>query len=280
MTITRRARELALVVMLLALVVLTLRANIKSPADLNLLDRAILRISAPLQALVSGAARGVAGAWSRYVFLVGVEAKNARLIEENARLKSALERESKRSLRVTELERLAGLKSEVGMQAQAARVIGAETSSFFRVVRVRLDRGEESVRPGLAVVAPAGVVGRVQRVFGGYSDVLLACDPKSSIDIVVPRTGGRGVLKGIPGDNRYRTRIEYLLRKDEVKEGDLIVTSGLGGMFPRDYPVGKIVSVTRRDFGLYQEAEVEPAVDFARLSEVLVLAPKDAHQPQ
>ena len=110
----------------------------------------------------------------------------------------------------------------------------------------------------MAVVAPAGVVGRVQRVFGRYCDVLLAADPKSSIDVVVARTGGRGVLKGIAGGDRYRTRIEYLERKDEAAEGDLVVTCGLGGFFPRDLPVGRIVKVDRRGFGLYQEAEVQP----------------------
>jgi rod shape-determining protein MreC len=153
-----------------------------------------------------------------------------------------------------------------------------ETSSFFRVVRIRLDVGDAQVSPGMPVVASAGVVGRVQRVFGRYADVLLAADPKSSIDVVVPRTGGRGVVKGIPGDNRYRTRIEYLLRKDEVAEGDLVVTSGLGGTFPRHLPIGKIVKIARRDYGLYQEAEVEPLVDFGKLTEVLVMLapPADA----
>jgi rod shape-determining protein MreC len=114
-------------------------------------------------------------------------------------------------------------------------------------------------------------VGRVQRVAGGFSDVLLAVDPKCAIDVVVPRTGARGILRGIAADNRYRGRIEYLLKKDQVEVGDDVVTSGVGGPFPRDIPIGKITSVSRAEVGLYQDAEVEPAVDFGRLSTVLVL---------
>ena len=169
-----------------------------------------------------------------------------------------------------ELERLLKLRSTLPSGVLAAHVVGAETSAFFRVVRVRLDRGEGEAKPGMPVVSSAGVVGRVQRVYGPYSDVLLAADAKSAIDVVLPRTGGRGVIKGIAGDNRYRTRIEYLLRKDEIAEGDTVVTSGLGA-FPRDLVVGKVVKVTKRDFGLYQEAEVEPSVDFAKLTEVLIV---------
>jgi rod shape-determining protein MreC len=128
----------------------------------------------------------------------------------------------------------------------------------------------------MAVLASAGIVGRVQRVFPPYCDVLLAADPKSSIDVLVARTSGRGVLKGKAGSDRYRTRIEYLERKDEAEVGDLVVTSGLGGAFPRDLPVGKIVRVEKRGFGLYQEAEVEPVVDFGKLRDVLIVVPREA----
>jgi rod shape-determining protein MreC len=79
------------------------------------------------------------------------------------------------------------------------------------------------------------------------------------------------VLKGVPGSpGRYRARLDYLLRSDEVAENDTVVTSGIGG-FPRNLAVGKIVKVTRKDSGLYQEAEVEPSVAFGKLREVLVV---------
>ncbi len=285
MTLTRRARELVIVATLLAVPVLFLRANLAASASsdggshLNVVDRAILRVSAPLQAGLTGLIRGVGNVWTKYIALVHVKEDNARLSDENSRLRAELVAAKNAATRQGDLEKLLGLRGSLQFDTVAARVVAVETSAFFRVVRVRLDRGGDAVKPGMAVLSSAGVVGRVQRVFGGWCDVLLAADPKSSIDVVVARTGGRGVLKGIAGSDRYRTRIEYLERKDEAAEGDLVVTSGLGGSFPRDVPVGKIVKVDKRGFGLYQEAEVQPVVDFGKLRDVLLVVPREA-QPE
>jgi rod shape-determining protein MreC len=280
-TLTRRARELVIVATLLAIPVLFLRANLAASSGegaehLNALDRAILRVSAPLQAGLTAIARGIGNAWSKYIALVHLKEDNARLADENARLRAELAAAKNGAARAGELEKLLGLRATLQFDTVAARIIAVETSAFFRVVRVKLDRGDAEVKPGMAVLSSAGVVGRVQRVFGGWADVLLAADPKSSIDVVVARTGGRGVLKGIAGSDRYRTRIEYLERKDEAAVGDLVVTSGLGGTFPRDLPVGQIVKVDKRGFGLYQDAEVQPVVDFGKLRDVLVVVPREA----
>jgi rod shape-determining protein MreC len=275
-TLTRRARELVIVATLLAVPVLFLRANLAASDHLNVVDRAILRVSAPLQAGLTGLVGGIGNGWTKYIALVHVKQDNARLSDENARLRAELVAAKNAAARESELEKLLALRASLQFDTIAARVVAVETSAFFRVVRVKLDRGGDDVKPGMAVVASAGVVGRVQRVFGGWCDVLLAADPKSSIDVVVARTGGRGVVKGIAGSDRYRTRIEYLERKDEAAEGDVVVTSGLGGFFPRDLPVGKIVKVDRRGFGLYQDAEVQPVVDFGKLRDVLVVVPREA----
>jgi rod shape-determining protein MreC len=276
LTLTRRARELVIVATLLAVPVLFLRANLAATEHLNVLDRAILRVSAPLQAGITGLVRGIGNAWTKYIALVHIKADNERLADENARLRAELVAAKNAAGREGDLEKLLSLRGAVQFDTIAARIVGVETSAFFRVVRVRLDRGGDEVKPGMAVISSAGIVGRVQRVFGGWCDVLLAADPKSSIDVVVARTGGRGVVKGVAGSDRYKTRVEYLERRDEAAEGDLVVTSGLGGFFPRDLPVGKIVKVDKRGFGLYQEVEVQPVVDFGKLRDVLVVVPREA----
>jgi rod shape-determining protein MreC len=105
-------------------------------------------------------------------------------------------------------------------------------------------------------------------------------DSRSAIDVFLPRTGGRGILRGKAGENGYRCSIEYLARGEQAKDGDLVVTSGLGGAFPRNLPVGKITKVSASAVGLYQEVEVTPDVDFARLADVLiVVAPPPAPDP-
>ena len=87
---------------------------------------------------------------------------------------------------------------------------------------------------------------------------------------MVPRTGGRGLLVGKGGENSYRCRIQYFARTDAVSLGDEVVTTGLGG-FPRDLPVGRVARVTAEPGSLFQEVEIAPHVDFARLAEVLVV---------
>jgi rod shape-determining protein MreC len=272
---SRRTRELVTVALLLALPVLVLRSGLKDPSELSAFDRAILWVSSPLQSGVTGAARWVGGVWTRYVALWGVSDENAKLRDENAKLKQQVSQLEQEGARTAGLEKLLHLRETQKGELLSARVVGAEVSSYFRIMRVKVDRGELEIRQGMPVLAAAGVVGRVHRTFGNYSDVLLATDPKSSIDVVITsangkRVKGRGVVKGIPGERRYRTRIEYLLRQDEVGEGDVVVTSGIGG-FPRNLPLGKVSRVAKREFGLFQEAEVEPAVDFGKLAEVMVL---------
>jgi rod shape-determining protein MreC len=137
---------------------------------------------------------------------------------------------------------------------------------------VRLDRGErDRVKPGMPVLTADGLVGQVERTAGRYSDVLLVADKTSAIDVVVQRTGARGMLKGTGSEEHYACRLEYLSREDDVQEGDVVVTSGLGQRFPASILVGRIHKVTKKESGLYQEATVIPAVNFSRLEEVLIM---------
>jgi rod shape-determining protein MreC len=271
MTTARKVRETALCALMLVGAVLTLRGSVHHPSELNALDRAVLRVSSPLQGLVSGIGRGVRRGAQRYVFVVGAAKENLALREENARLKAELLAAQRQAGREGELERLLGLSKMTAAETVAAHVVGADTNAYFRVARLRLDRGEGEVKPGMAVLAPEGAVGRVARVYGAWCDVLLAVDPKSSIDVVVPRTGAKGLLRGAGARDRYRATVEFEAPADAVQKDDVVVTSGLGGSFPRDVPVGRVVHVGKRDIGLFQQAEIEPAVDFTRLDQVLVL---------
>ncbi len=276
----RKTFDYIIAALLLVLPILFLSANLKNPTKAGAFDRAILAISAPLQRGVGWVVDGIADAWHDYVWLVDVQKENDALVAENQRLHFALAEANQRAQGAADLEGLLELRARVPSPALAARVIALGASPYFRVFRLVLDRGEGEVTAGMPVIAPAGVVGRVQRVYGRYADVVLAVDPQSAIDVIVPRTGSRGVMKGLGGDNAYACKIEYLLKNEEVKEGDVIVTSGLGGVFPRDLPVGTIRRIDKKEYGMYQDVEVAPAVDFSHLGAVLViLAPPPPPDP-
>jgi len=276
----KRAREIAVVVATLILALYVLRVSAKNPGELSVLDRGILRLVSPAQKAMSYVARGITGVAGRYVELTGVRNENEALHRENRQLRAELMEMRRLAEESGRYQRLLGLRDATPAETIAARVIAVDASPYFRVARVEIDRGEGTVRRGMPVLTPEGVVGRINRPAGKTSDVLLLVDPRSALDIIVPRTGGRGILKGKAGENGYRCSIEYLARGEPVKEGDAVVTSGVGGAFPRNLAVGHVTRIIPGAVGLYQDVEVTPDVDFARLTDVLVVvAPPPAPDP-
>ena len=272
MNFFRRFRDAAVCVALLALPFFFLRSNLADPARTNAVDRTILQISAPIQYVATQLAMGVSGIWQEYMYLVEVKRDNDRLREENARLREQNFQLQAAAAENHWLRRLLQLRDQVKGTMLSAQVIGKEISPFFRVIRLRLDRGDrDRVRHGMPVLTADGLVGQVRRTWGRHSDVLLVADKTSAIDIVVQRTGARGMLKGTGSEEHYACRLEHLSREDDVKVGDLVVTSGLGQRFPASILVGRIAELKKKEYGLYQEATVVPAVNFSRLEEVLIM---------
>jgi rod shape-determining protein MreC len=268
----KRFRDAAICVALLAIPFFFLNANLKDPESTNALDRTVLTISAPIQVVAASSARWFSGLWQDYVYLVDVKEENDRLRSENARLTEESRRLRAEAVENRRLRSLLQLRERIGGEHIGAQVIGRDVSRFFRVTRVRVDRGErDHVRPGMPVIAAEGLVGQVRRTWGRYSDVLLTVDRTSAVDVVIQRTGARGMLRGTGEDDRYLSHIQYLRREDDIRVGDLVHTSGLGQRFPASILVGRVTRIVRREFGLYQEAEVTPAVNFSSLDEVLVL---------
>jgi rod shape-determining protein MreC len=225
-------------------------------------------------------ARGITGVASRYADLMHVRNENDTLVRENKKLRAELTEMRRLAEESGRYQRLLGLRDVTPAETVAARVVAVDASPYFRVARVDIDRGDGTVRRGMPVLTPEGVVGKINRVAGKSSDVMLLVDPRSAIDVLVPRTGGRGILRGKSGENGYRCSIEYLARGEPAKEGDAVVTSGLGGAFPRNLAVGHITKIIPGAVGLYQDVEVTPDVDFARLTDVLVVvAPPPAPDP-
>lgn len=239
---------------------------------MGFVDRWVLQMSAPVQWVAIKVASGASAVIEEYVYLVEVQRENERLAYENARLKQqvsdleSLERENER------LRSLLVLRDELPGQKISARVIAKDISPLFRVLRIRLDRGmDDRVQAGMPVVTTDGLVGQISRVAERFAEVMLTVDEGSAVDVIVQRTGSRGILRGTGDSDAYKARIQYLLRADEVRVGDTVYTSGLGRRFPPNLKVGIVTNVEKRDFGLYQLAEVSPSVNFSRLEEVFVL---------
>jgi len=183
-TVRRRLVDWALTGVLIIVPALVLRASLSRGAP-SLLDEALLRITAPLQTGVSWVIEGIGGTWSRYVALVEVEAENRELREDNERLRRELAAMTRRAYDVAALEDLAVVKKRTPADTLGARVIGAPLSSQFRVLRLKIDRGNREVATDMPVITSEGPIGRVDKVYGDYADVVLISDPSSRIDVVL-----------------------------------------------------------------------------------------------
>ncbi|HEY57815.1 MAG TPA: rod shape-determining protein MreC [Anaerolineae bacterium] len=152
-------------------------------------------------------------------------------------------------------------------QYKAARVIGQDPSPFLHYVIV--NRGsDDGIRPGMPVVSPEGLVGYVDAVIPQAARVRLITDPGSRVDVRVKPANVDAVLQGsVTGE----LTLNMLPLDAKVQPGNLVLTSGLGGRFPADLLVGQVVSTRKQAFALFQEAAVQPVVDFARLDIVLII---------
>jgi rod shape-determining protein MreC len=177
--------------------------------------------------------------------------------------------------RTRSLEKLLELRDRSKLKTTAAEIIAAGVSPDFRTLTI--DKGtSDGVGADMAVIAPAGVVGRVVLPSQRAAKVQLLIDRNAAVGALVERSRSQGVVIGT-GDERLI--MEYVSGIADVMVGDLIVTSGIDGIYPKGYLIGRIESVEKGSGGSYKRITVTPAVDFTSLEEVLVvLTPTPARE--
>jgi len=194
--------------------------------------------------------------------------ENEDLREELSALRSQCILRDEALIENEDLRRLLDFKSAVpNYQLIAAEVIGRDPSSYLRYLVI--DRGaEDGIRVGMPVLTDAGLVGRISRVSQSASQVMLLSDTKSSVSAYIQRSRATGVVQG---ELDVELRMRYIVQNETVIVGDVVLTSGLGGSFPRRLVIGQVVEIQQNDMDVHQEALVMPAVDASRLETVLVL---------
>ncbi|MDF1553466.1 MAG: rod shape-determining protein MreC [Deferrisomatales bacterium] len=228
--------------------------------------RSVGLLTAPAQSLVQGIASEVAGTVDRYLFLVEVQQEAERLRREVAELKRALLAVEEVQLENQRLHTLLAFKRTTDLELLPVRVVGRSASAWFRTVV--LDKGtDDRIAVDSPVLTPAGVVGRVYQVTPTASRVLLITDANSAIDGLVQRTRSQVLVEG---QLKPSCRALYIGRGEEVAGGDQVVTSGLGGVFPKGLLLGRLAEVEALPGAVFQRAELVPGADFSRLEEVFV----------
>jgi rod shape-determining protein MreC len=261
-----RIRALALlgIIVGVCLVLLTLqmRGRTIGAAD------ALAVITTPVQTVLARVNRATLGVWGTYRDWKNVRAENRRLRDEAQRLRVEALRVNETEAENQRLRRLLALKQSLPLETMAGEIIAREWGGWVRSLTVNRGRGD-SVGRLTAVIAPEGLVGRIVDVRTGSAIVQVLTDPASTVGAHVVRTRTPGIIEGEP---RGTLRFKYMARDGtNLQVGDMVVTSGLGGLFPGGIPIGRVRTIDDRGAALFSYAQVTPAVDFARIDEVLLL---------
>jgi rod shape-determining protein MreC len=228
---------------------------------------AVLDVAVPVQKMVAVPFDFARDRWTEYGALVGVRQQNEVLIdrlasleEENLQLREALVASGR-------LERIAEMRDEFEIPMLPAELVGVDVSAWFRAAL--LDRGREhGVHSGMPVISEDGLVGLVTATSRSAAKIMLLIDPQSAIDGVIQRSRARGIVRGARDD---KLEFEFVARQGDVRVGDELISSGLGGVYPKGLRIGEVTEVEASEGEMMHTAWVRPAVDFGRLELVFVM---------
>jgi len=229
--------------------------------------RVVIASISPFQKLMDKTSDHCKNVWRHYFQLVSVSEENDQLRNQIRLLENKLAESSEIELANLRLRKLLIFKERTNMQMLASSVIAKDPSALFKTVMINKGR-QNGLSSGLPVVLPEGIVGQIISVAENYSKVLLITDGNSAVDALVQRTRARGLVKGSAlGD----CRLAYALRKDDIQPGDILISSGLDGVFPKGLRLGVVKEVVQDSRGIFQDVTVSPYVDFEKIEEALVV---------
>ena len=270
--IRRRTGFILLAVLTVQIILVS--AQVRSDSGVPVIESVTFGFFSGIQRLTFGFVDGVGNMWARYSSLQSVAEENTLLRQQVANLQVQLQNERARARRSESLQQLLNFRKALPWSTVAAEVIAVDATPWFRTVTIA--RGtRDGLQTDLAVLAPAGVVGRVVGPLGANAaKVQLLVDRNAAIGAMLERSRSTGIVTGHVGD--LPLRFDYISNLADVQVGDRVVTSGSEGIYPKGYLIGVVESVQLgrglyQDSGLYQDIGVRPVVDFGALEDVLVL---------
>jgi len=261
----RRAIILA-VALVMAFLLMTLQVR-HDRAVVSFTRQAVLFLMSPVIKVTAVTVSSVSRVWADYVDLRNLREESLRLTREAAVLQRRISYLEEQALETQRLQGLLAMREVSRAEFLAARVVGKDPTNWFKSILI--DRGSlAGIRRNQPVVAPDGLVGRVVEVTPTAAKVQLITDPVSAAGGLIQRTRVIGIVSGSLGAG---LKVRYLPLMADIAIGDEVVTSGMGGVFPKGIPLGRVIAAERRSGALFQEATLAPNVDLSRLEEVLIL---------
>lgn len=241
--------------------------------NVSVFESSMIEAFAPIQRGTISVKEKITYFFDHYVMIVNTSKQNVELKQSVSELEnkiftlSEVEKENQR------LKQLLEFGKDIERKKVLAQVVGWDASNEFKVLRINKGKSD-----GLKLLSPVitmnGLVGYVYRLSNNYSDILTILDQNNRVDAIVESTRSHGIVEGM---SQFRCRLKYVIRTEVVKNGDVVLTAGLGEIYPKGIKIGTITEIDKEKFGITQSIEVTPSVDFNRLEEVVVLI-DDAHQ--
>jgi rod shape-determining protein MreC len=278
MDVLGRYRNLIVLVGVLFAQVLGLAVQVRRTTDSE--PTRLIRIWAvgtvtPLEKLLVWVQTSTGSVWHNYFYLRGVRAENRNLKQQIERMSLEQVRMSQDADQARRLQALLAFKEQFISRTMAAQVIGSSGSELSRSVYI--DKGEsDGIKPDMAVITAEGIVGKVLRVYRSTSQVLLIDDQTSGVGAILDKTRLQGILRGTPAGEVV---LEKVMSDEAVPPGEMVLTSGGDGIFPKGLLVGRVTKVAPGN-ELFLNIRVRPAADLSKLEEVLVVTKIDERQAQ
>jgi len=267
MLFPKKYQSIIIACLLIIISLILLSYSVKQPSKISFFRRLVLETAAPLANIITVSFEGLSGAWKRYIFLVGLEEENKRLKKGNALLTQETIQYREGYLEGIRLQKLLALKEKINHPTIAAKVIARDQTSIVKTILI--DKGtSHGLRVDLPVLSDRGVVGRIVETSSHVSKILLLIDESSNIDALVQENRIQGILQGA---GSFGCSLKYISKTETVNVGNIVISSGLSGLFPKGLLIGSVKNVDKTDSGLFQKIDVEPFVDFGRLEEVMVV---------
>jgi rod shape-determining protein MreC len=226
-----------------------------------------LEAAGPAAALTSGISSFIEKVWRDYFDLVGTRSENKKLLAVVSRQNKLISELSEERQENRRLRRLLNYRARTGQRYVTARILAWDPGPFHQAIVIGAGE-EDGLYPDSAVITLDGVVGRVAELSPHYAKVLLVTDLSSGVDAFVARNRVSALMVG---GGAGKLSLDYVRKAEDVRLGDLVISSGLDGIFPPGIPLGTVTFVDKMSMGFFMRAEASPQVDMTTLEEVLVV---------
>ncbi len=268
----RRSLALLLGLLVICFTLMTLSARLRGQS--TWLERELLSLVGSAIQIADGPRKWSVELWQKYQLLKNADEENTLLKKKLGSLTTHHAQVQELKSQIARLEQLLGASKNLEAPARLARVVARNRSIYGESLLVDLG-SQDGVRKNMPVMHQAGLVGRISRVGNNVSQVLTLLDSRSAVNVIAQRSRAQGVFAI---SSIGKSEVRYMQFHPEMKRGDLLISAGLGGIFPKGLPVAHITEISDTR-GLFPKIKSKAIVDFSNLEEVLVLMTKPKDKP-